>query len=70
MTFYQHYHYDIFYSTIDFQLAELNSRFGDGTVKLLVLSFVLKPKDNLKTFKVDAICKFVEKFYLEDFNEK
>jgi hypothetical protein len=51
-------------------LEELNSRFGNETMKLLVLSCVLKPNDNFKSFKVDAICKLAEKFYLEDFYEK
>jgi hypothetical protein len=70
VTIYQHYHYDIFNSTIDFQLEELNSRFSDETVKLLVLSSALEPKDNFKSFKVDAIYKLVEKFIFEDFNEQ
>jgi hypothetical protein len=70
VTVYQHYHYDIFNSTIDFQLEELNSRFNDETVELLVLSSALEPKDNFKSFKVDAIYKLAEKFYPEDFNEQ
>ena len=48
VTIYQRYHYDIFHSTIDFQLEELNSRFSDGTVELLVLRSALEPKDNFK----------------------
>ncbi|XP_061962456.1 uncharacterized protein LOC133682945 [Populus nigra] len=70
VTVYQHYHYDIFNSTIDFQLEELNSRFSDGIVELLILSFALEPKDNFKLFKVDAIYKLAKKFYPEDFNEQ
>jgi hypothetical protein len=54
---------------MDFQLEELNSRFNDGTMKFLVLSFALEHKDNFKSFKVDAICKLVDIFYLENFNE-
>jgi hypothetical protein len=69
VTVYQHYHYDIFNSTIDFQLEELNSRFSDETVELLVLSSTLEPKDNFKSFKVDAIYKLAKKFYPEDFNK-
>jgi hypothetical protein len=45
VTFYQHYHYDIFNSTIDFQVEELNLRFSDGTVELFVLSSVTRLKD-------------------------
>jgi hypothetical protein len=70
VTVYQHYHYDIFNSTIDFQVEELNSRFSDGTVELLILSSALEPKDNFKSFKADAIYKLVEKFHPEDFNEQ
>jgi hypothetical protein len=70
VTIYQHYHYDIFNSIIDFQLEELNSRFDDGTMELLVLNFALEPKDNFKSFKADAIYKLAEKFYPEDFNEQ
>jgi hypothetical protein len=54
---------------MNFQLKELNSRFKDGTMKLLVLSSVLEPKNNFKLFKVDAICKLIDNFYPEDFNE-
>jgi hypothetical protein len=50
-------------------LEELNSRFSDGTMELLVLSSTLEPKDNFKSFKAYAIYKLAEKFYLEDFNE-
>jgi hypothetical protein len=63
-------HYDIFNSIIDFQLEELNSRFSDGIVELLVLISALEPKDNFKSFKVDVIYKLAEKFYREDFNEQ
>jgi hypothetical protein len=51
-------------------LEELNSRFSDGTMELLVLSSTLEPKDNFKSFKAYAIYKLAEKFYLEDFNEQ
>jgi len=54
---------------MNFQLKELNSRFKDGTMKLLVLSSVLEPKNNFKLFKVDAICKLIDNFNPEDFNE-
>jgi hypothetical protein len=69
VTVYQHYHYDIFNLTIDFQVEELNSRFNDGIMELLILSSALEPKDNFKSFKTDAIYKLAEKFYPEDFNE-
>jgi hypothetical protein len=59
----------MFNSAIDFQLEELNSRFNDGTMKLFVLSSALESKDNIKSFKVYTICKLVDNFYPEDFNE-
>jgi hypothetical protein len=69
VTVYQYYHNDIFNLPIDFQFEELNSRFNDGTLKLLVLSSTLKPKNNFKSIKVDVICKFIDNFYSKDFNE-
>ena len=35
-----HYHFDIINITIDFQLQELDSRFGKKTMKLLTVSSV------------------------------
>ena len=69
MTIYQYYHFDIFNSAIDFQQEELNSRFSDGAIELLILSSVLDPKDNFRSFKVEDIYKLVEKFYPEDFRK-
>jgi hypothetical protein len=69
MIVYLHYHYNIFNSTIDFQLEELISRLIDETIKLLVLNSALESKDNFKSFKVDVICKLVDNFYPKDFNE-
>jgi hypothetical protein len=69
MTVHLHYHYNIFNSITDFQLEELNYRFNDETIKFFVLNSALEPKNNFKSFKVDVICKFVDNFYPEDFNE-
>ncbi|XP_075489456.1 uncharacterized protein LOC142528297 [Primulina tabacum] len=65
-----HFHYDIFIVAIDFQLEELNSRFSDETVELLILSSALDPKDNFKWFNIDNICILAEKYYFEDFTEQ
>jgi hypothetical protein len=65
-----HYHFDIFNTTIDFQLQELDSRFGEKAMELLTLSFTLNPKDAYKSFKIDDICNFVEKYYSLDFSEQ
>ncbi|XP_061948260.1 uncharacterized protein LOC133671506 [Populus nigra] len=65
------YEIDIPHMNASYKKAtELNSRFSDETVELLVLSSALEPKDNFKSFKVDAIYKLAEKFYPEDFNEQ
>ncbi|XP_073045949.1 uncharacterized protein [Primulina eburnea] len=53
-----------------FQLEELNSRFSDETLELLILSSALDPKDNFKWFNIDKICTLAEKYYPEDFTEQ
>ena len=39
----QHYRVNIFYAAIDSQLQELNIRFNDSSVELLMLSSALDP---------------------------
>ncbi|XP_062028831.1 uncharacterized protein LOC133744806 [Rosa rugosa] len=64
----QHYYQvDIFYAAIDSQLQELNNRFNEHAVELLILSSALDPSEISKCFKIDAICQLVEKFYPHDF---
>ncbi|KAF8406933.1 hypothetical protein HHK36_006054 [Tetracentron sinense] len=65
-----HYKFDIFTATIDSQLQELNRRFNEHTMELLVLSSALDPRDSYKSFKIDDICKLVDKFYLQDFTKQ
>ncbi|CAM8925564.1 unnamed protein product [Rhodiola kirilowii] len=64
-----YYRVDIFYTVIDSQLQELNNRFKDDTVELIILSSTLDPKEMRTTLRVDDICKLVEKFYPTDFDE-
>ncbi|XP_040988959.1 uncharacterized protein LOC121236577 [Juglans microcarpa x Juglans regia] len=56
----------------DFQMQELDSRFGEGVAKLLALSSALDPKDAYRSFNIDDICCLAEKYYPLDFskNEK
>jgi hypothetical protein len=61
---------EIFFSAIDKQLQELNSRFCEQSMELLTLSCALTPKNNYKAFKVETICTLVEKYYPMDFNEQ
>jgi hypothetical protein len=66
----EHYYYfDIFNTTIDFQLQELDSRFGEKAMKLLTLSSALNPKNAYKSFKIDDICILAEKYYPLDFSK-
>ncbi|CAM8972966.1 unnamed protein product [Rhodiola kirilowii] len=64
-----YYRVDIFYTVIDSQLQELENRFNDDSVELIILSSALDPKELRTTLRVDDICKLVEKFYPLDFDE-
>ena len=46
---------------------ELNHRVLENTVGLLYLSSALDPSHAFTLFKVDDICKLIEKFYSENF---
>ncbi|CAN6580290.1 unnamed protein product [Malus baccata var. baccata] len=52
------------------KLAELNSRFSEEAMELLILSSALEPREAFKAFNIDHICKLAEKFYSMDFTEK
>jgi len=67
----QHYFkVEIFFTTIDKQLQELNSRFSEQAMDLLTLSCSLSPKDGYKAFSIDTICFLVEKYYPMDFSDQ
>ncbi|XP_052620810.1 uncharacterized protein LOC111918809 [Lactuca sativa] len=59
----------LFMSTLDKQLHELNIRFNDQAMKLLILSSTLVSKEHPKVINIDQICLLVEKYYPEDFME-
>ncbi|XP_061352733.1 uncharacterized protein LOC133297583 [Gastrolobium bilobum] len=61
ITIEHHYHFDIFNSTIDFQLQGLDRKFNEQSMELLSLSSSLDPKDGYKAFNVDDICSLAEK---------
>ncbi|XP_057502711.1 uncharacterized protein LOC130786427 [Actinidia eriantha] len=65
-----HYCVDIFNAVIDFQLEELNNRFSEGAMELLILSSALESKDGFKSLDIDKICTLAEKFYLCDFTNQ
>ena len=68
----QHYRVNIFYAAINSQLQELNIRFNDSSVELLMLSSALDPREGYNSFRIDDICQSTDKFYRDDFtyNEK
>ena len=70
MTIEHHFRVDVFFATIDSQLQELNDRFREDMVELLMLCLALDPRDDYKSFNIDDICKLVERFYPEDFSEQ
>jgi hypothetical protein len=70
VTIEHYFRVEIFFSAIDKQLQELNSRFCEQSMELLTLRCVLTPKNNYKAFKVETICTLVEKYYPMDFNEQ
>ncbi|KAD2805629.1 hypothetical protein E3N88_39006 [Mikania micrantha] len=66
VTFGHYYRVDVFNSTLDKQLHELNSRFNEDAMELLSLSSSLASKE----INVDQICLLVEKYYPTDFNDQ
>ena len=57
-----HYHFDVFNTTIDFQLQQLGCKFGERAIKLLILSSALNSNNAYKSFNIDDICNLVEKY--------
>ncbi|CAL2249496.1 unnamed protein product [Prunus armeniaca] len=67
ITFEHYYRVDVFNDVIDCMLRELNDRFPEQTVELLILSSALDPRNSFKSFNIEHICKLAEKFYPADF---
>jgi hypothetical protein len=65
----QHYRVDIFCASIDSQLQELNRRFSEHAVELLILGSALDPRAARESFRIDDICQLVNKFYPQDFTD-
>jgi hypothetical protein len=63
VTVYQHYHYDIFNSTIYFQLEELNFRFSNGTVEHVKIVLRNKMKEECLA---DSLMIYIERELVED----
>ncbi|XP_073119744.1 uncharacterized protein [Henckelia pumila] len=66
----EHYFkFDLFNVVIDSQLQELDNKFNDNTVELIILSSTLDPREMHNAFRIDDICRLVQKFYPKDFAE-
>ncbi|CAL8137279.1 unnamed protein product [Prunus armeniaca] len=63
-----YYRIDVFNDVIDCMLRELNDRFPEQTVELLILSSALDPHNSFKSFNIGHLCKLAEKFYPADFS--
>ncbi|XP_028062231.1 uncharacterized protein LOC114265611 [Camellia sinensis] len=70
ITIEHHFRVDIFTIICDSQLQELNKRFKEDVMELLILSFALNPRDDYSSFKIEDICKLANQFYPNDFTEK
>ncbi|XP_062025519.1 uncharacterized protein LOC133741817 [Rosa rugosa] len=62
-----YYRVNILNAVIDFQLAELDSRFTDNSLELLILSATFDPRDNFRSFKCEDVCNLALRFYPQDF---
>ncbi|XP_062028866.1 uncharacterized protein LOC133744851 [Rosa rugosa] len=62
------YRVNILNAVIDFQLAELDSRFTDKSLELLVLSATFDPRDNFQSFRFEDVCNLALNFYPMDFS--
>jgi hypothetical protein len=50
-------------------LQELNRRFSEHAVELLILGLILDPRVACESFRIDDICQLVNKFYPQDFTD-
>nr|XP_016502282.1 PREDICTED: uncharacterized protein LOC107820506 [Nicotiana tabacum] len=55
-----HYHVDIFFKIIDWQVQELNARFNEVTTNLLVGVACLNPVDSFSSFDINKILMMTE----------
>ncbi|CAH9141984.1 unnamed protein product [Cuscuta epithymum] len=64
-----YYRFEYFTQSIDYQVAELNSRFSEKSVRLLELSVALDPSNSFESFNADHIYKLAVEFYPDDFEQ-
>ncbi|CAH9109630.1 unnamed protein product [Cuscuta europaea] len=64
-----YYRFEYFTQSIDYQVAELNSRFCEKSVRLLELSVALDPRNSFESFNADHIYNLAVEFYPDDFEQ-
>ncbi|XP_028051998.1 uncharacterized protein LOC114256530 [Camellia sinensis] len=69
ITIEHHFRVDIFTIICDSQLQELDNRFKEDVMELLILSPALDPRDDYSSFKIEDIIKLANQFYPNDFTE-
>ncbi|KAL9664524.1 hypothetical protein QQ045_019928 [Rhodiola kirilowii] len=66
----EHYFWvNVFYAVIDSQMAELDNKFTESSIEILVLSASFHPRNNFQAFKVEDVLLLASKFYPSDFSE-
>ncbi|XP_012844543.1 PREDICTED: uncharacterized protein LOC105964581 [Erythranthe guttata] len=68
MTNLHHYKIETFYTVLDMQLGELNARFSDSTMELLMCVSCLDPSNSFSHYSEEKLLRLVD-FYPEDFTE-
>ena len=67
MTNLYHYRVELFYTVIDMQLQELNNRFNEVNMKLLLYAASLNPCDSFAAFdkeKLICLAQFIQLSFL------
>ena len=62
------YRVEIFYTTIDMQLKELNDRFNEVTTELLLCVACFNPSDSFSAFNKEKLIR-LSQFYPDDFSD-
>ena len=63
-----HYRVDLFVDVIDIQLRELNDRFNEKNIELLICMTCLNPSNSFSTFDKAKLMRLAQ-FYPSDFSE-
>ena len=64
-----HYNVNIFCAVIDSQLQELNRRFSEHAVELLIFGLAHDSRVVCESFRINDIYQLVNKFYPQDFTD-